>query len=68
MLSNPSNATISDGTGLGTISDNDATPGLTVNLAAGNESAPIAVVVNLSAASGLPVSFTYFTSDGTAVS
>jgi probable HAF family extracellular repeat protein len=69
-LSNPSNATISDGQGVGTINDNDAAPSLSVNDVAvteGNSGTVIvAFNVTLSAASGKTVTVAFNTADGTA--
>ena len=68
-LANPSNATIEDGTGIGTITDNDATPTLDIDDVTVNESAGTATfTVTLSAASSLPVSVAFSTSNGTATS
>ena len=50
-----------------TINDNDATPSLSINDVSGNETAGNReFTVTLSAASGLAVTFSYATSDGTA--
>ena len=69
-LANPgTTATIADGTGLGTIVDNDAAPTLSINDVTVNEGAGTATfTVTLSAASGLPVSVNFATSSGTATS
>ena len=54
-------------TGVGTILDNDPTPTLTINDVTVNEAAGTATfTVSLSAASGLPVSVNFGTSNGTA--
>ncbi|HEX8151439.1 MAG TPA: Calx-beta domain-containing protein [Pyrinomonadaceae bacterium] len=69
-LSSPTNATISDGTGVGTIKDDDAAPTLSagdVTVAEGNAGAVAATFnVTLSAASGRAVTVNYATADGTA--
>ena len=70
-LSNPGSATISDGIGLGTITDNDPLPTLSVNdvtLTEG-DGGPVAAtfVVNLSAASGRDVTVDFATANGTAI-
>ena len=70
-LSNPTNAAILDNQGLGTITDNDQTPSLSINdlpnIAEGNSGTSTATfTVSLSAASGQTVTVTYATADGTA--
>src|SRR5262249_22639233 len=69
-LSNPVNAAIADGTGVGTITDNDPAPTVSVGdvtQAETNAGTPtFAFTVSLSAASGQTVSVTASTSDGTA--
>ena len=70
-LSNPGSATISDGIGLGTITDNDPLPTLSVNdvtLTEG-DGGPVAATftVNLSAASGRDVTVDFATANGTAI-
>ncbi len=69
-LSNPLNVTIGDGQGLGTISDDDTAPGLSiddVSVVEGNAGTVNAVfTVTLAAASGLPVSVDWATANGTA--
>jgi LmbE family N-acetylglucosaminyl deacetylase len=69
-LSSPVNATIADAQGVGTINDNDATPSLRVNnvtVTEGNTGSLNATfTVTLSAASNLPVSVNYATSNTTA--
>ena len=69
-LSNPSaTATIADGTGIGTIVDNDAAPTLSIDDVTVDEAAGTATfTVTLSATSGLPVSVNFATSSGTATS
>jgi len=65
LLSNPVNANVVDGDGLGTINDDDATPSLTINdPAAVAEGSPVVFTVTLSAPSGLPVTVNWATSDG----
>ena len=66
-LSNPSGGTLGDGSGLGTIADDDPEPSLTIgdkSLAEQNGNAGFAVT--LSAASGKTVTVEYATADGTA--
>ncbi|MGK7925832.1 MAG: Calx-beta domain-containing protein, partial [Spirulina sp.] len=66
-LTNPSNATIADTQGQGTINDNDATPTLSINDVTVNENAGTAsFTVSLSAASGQAISVDYATANGTA--
>ncbi|MEM8639509.1 MAG: Calx-beta domain-containing protein [Cyanobacteria bacterium P01_G01_bin.54] len=66
-LTNPTNATIADATGQGTINDDDAPPTLSITDATVNENAGTAsFTVSLSAASGQAVSVNYATADGTA--
>ena len=69
-LSVPSNATIADGAGVGTITDDDALPALAVNDVTISEvdsgSANANFTVTLSAPSGRPVSVDYATADDTA--
>ena len=69
-LSNPTNATIADGTGVGTITDDDATPSLSINNVTVTEGDTGTVnatfTVGLSAPSGLNVSVGFATADGTA--
>ena len=69
-LSNPVNATISDGQGLGTITNDDILPSVAINdvsVAEGNSGTTNAVfTVSLSAASGQIVTVSYSTGDGTA--
>ena len=69
-LTNPSNATISDGQGLGTITNDDGAPGLSVNdvtVTEGDSGTTNATfTVTLAPASGQNVSVDYATADGTA--
>ncbi len=69
-LSVPTNATIADGAGLGTITDDDALPALAVNDITISEvdsgSANANFTVTLSAPSGRPVLVDYATADDTA--
>ncbi|MEN9933686.1 MAG: hypothetical protein RLZZ387_265, partial [Chloroflexota bacterium] len=71
VLSSASNATIADATGVGTITDDDTPPTISVadaTVAEGNSgTAAMNVTVTLSAASGRSVSVSYATQDGTAV-
>ncbi len=68
-LSNPTNATVGDGTGTGTIEDGDDSPSLSVGDAFVAESAGAVAefTVTLSAVSALPVMVGYATEDGTAM-
>ena len=69
-LSSPTNATVSDGTGVGTINDDDPTPFLSINDVAVNEGnsgdSAATFTVTLSAPSGQTVSVNYASADGTA--
>ena len=69
-LSVPGNATIADGSGLGTITDDDALPALAVNDVTISEvdsgSSNANFTVTLSAPSGRPVTVDYATADDTA--
>jgi hypothetical protein len=69
-LSNPGNATIADGAGLGTITDDDAAPTLSVDDISVTEgdagTTPATFTVTLSAASGKAVTFDWATSAGSA--
>ena len=68
-LANPTNATIADGTGVGTITDNDAPPALSINNVTRNEGAgSITFTVSLNAPSGQAVSVGYAATSGTATS
>ncbi len=70
-LSGATNATIADTQGVGTITDNDATPSLVINnvtLTEGNTgTANATFTVTLSAASGQTVTVSYATANNTAV-
>ena len=68
-LSNPTNATISDDEGVGTIADNDGPPSLSIDDATVTEAsgAVAEFTVRLSEASGQDVTVNYTTSNGTAV-
>ena len=69
-LSSPSNATVADSQGQGTITDDDPTPSLSINdvtVTEGNTGTTSATFnVTLSAASGQTVIVNYATADGTA--
>jgi hypothetical protein len=69
-LSSPGNATIEDGTGIVTISDDDAPPTITITDASVTEgnggSTPASFTVSLSHASGGTVTVQYATGNGTA--
>jgi hypothetical protein len=67
-LSGVSNATISDGSGAGSINDNDPLPTVSVLDASALEGAgTMTFTVNLSAASGKTITVNYATSNGTAI-
>ncbi|WP_186376320.1 Calx-beta domain-containing protein, partial [Hyella patelloides] len=70
-LTNPTNATISQGKGIGTIIDNDAPPGLNIadlTVIERNEGASTALIaVTLDGASNIPITVDYATVDGTAM-
>src|SRR2546427_10482096 len=70
-LSNPTNAFISDGQGLGTINNDDPLPILSINnvtVMEGNSGSTNAVfTVSLSPASGQPVTVNYATRHATAI-
>ena len=70
-LASPTNATLADGTGIGTISDDDASPTLSINDVTATEGNTGTVnatfTVTLSAASGQAVTVNYATANGTAV-
>jgi Calx-beta domain-containing protein len=70
-LSNPTNATIADGVGVGTITDDDPPPTLSIGDAAVTEGdatpATATFTVTLGAPSGQTVTVNYGTADGTAV-
>ena len=70
-LAGPTNATLADSQGVGTINDNDPTPTLSVNDATvieGNTgTVPATFTVTLSAPSGRSVTVDYATANGTAV-
>ncbi len=70
LLSNPTNATIADGTGVGTINDNDLRPELRVNsltTTETNTATTVTFTVSLSAPSGQTVTVKYATANSTAV-
>ena len=70
-LTNPTNATIDDGQGQGTITDNDPLPALSINdvtVTEGNTGTVAATyTVTLNTVSGRPVTVDYATANGTAV-
>lgn len=66
-LGSPANANLVDGQAVGTITDNDAEPEITIANASANESAgQINFTVSLSAASSFPITISYTTGDITA--
>ena len=69
-LSNPTNATIADNQGVGTITDDDAAPSLSISdqtIAEGDAGSTTATfTVSLSAVSGKPIAIDYQTTDATA--
>ncbi|MDJ1183026.1 Calx-beta domain-containing protein [Roseofilum casamattae] len=67
-LTNPSNATIADNQGQGTITDDDAAPTISINDVTVDENAGTATfTVNLSAVSGQDITVDYATADNTAI-
>src|SRR5262249_20563036 len=70
VLSNPVNATVADGSGLGTITNDDAPPTLAINdvtVTEGNTGTTSAVfTVSLTGATALPATVSFATSNGTA--
>jgi hypothetical protein len=70
-LSNPSNASIADGLGIGTVADDDPLPSLSINDVAVTEgdggTVSAVFTVGLSAASGKAVTASYATANGTAL-
>jgi uncharacterized protein YjiK len=67
-LSNPVNATISDNQGVGTITDDDPTPSLSIDDVTADEgSGAISFTVSLSAISGRDVNVDYATANGSAI-
>ena len=69
-MSNPTNAAISDGTGVGAITDNDLRPELRVNSLTATESnsaTSVVFTVSLSAPSAQTVTVNYKTVNGTAI-
>jgi len=67
-LSDPTGATIADGQGVGTISNDDAAPTLTINDVTVSENSTCTFTVTLTGATALPIAVSYATADGTAVS
>jgi hypothetical protein len=71
VLSNPTNATIADATGAGTITDDDTAPNASIadlSISEGNSGTSNAVfTVSLSAASGQAITLAYATVNGTAL-
>ncbi len=67
-LSNPTGATISTGSGVGTITNDDAAPTLSIgNVSVAENGGPATFTVTLTGATSLPIGFSYATADGTAV-
>ncbi|MDT5157624.1 MAG: hypothetical protein QOH51_1981 [Acidobacteriota bacterium] len=70
-LSNPSNATIADGQGQGTIIDNDPVPAVTIFDSSAFEQtgadSAVAFTLRLSNPSSVAITFDYATADGTAI-
>ncbi|HEX7155181.1 MAG TPA: Calx-beta domain-containing protein [Thermoanaerobaculia bacterium] len=66
-LSGPSNATLADAQGSGTIADDDGTPSLSINDPAVVEGVAATFTVTLAPASTLPVTVDYATGDVTAI-
>jgi|GEM_PF-600632 len=68
-LSNTNGATIADGQGVATITNDDSAPTLSIGDVTSNESAgSLTFTVTLMGATGLPIAVDYGTADGTAVS
>ena len=67
VLSTPVNGTIADGTGIGTITDNDPLPAISVNNDTVAEGGIAQFTITLTPVSGRDVTVTYATSNGTAV-
>ena len=67
ILSSPSGATVADGTGIGTIIDNDGSPSLSIGDVTVGEGAEAEFTVTLSAVSGLAVMVDFTTSDVSAL-
>ena len=67
-LSGPTNATVADGTGLATITNDDAAPTLSVGDIAVSENGTATFTVTLTGPTALPIAVDYATADGTAVS
>ncbi|MDX6697689.1 MAG: hypothetical protein QOE65_1086 [Solirubrobacteraceae bacterium] len=67
-LSNPSGATVSDSSGLGTIVDDDAAPSISIRDASAREGQPAGLVVALSRASGRTITVRFASEPGTAAS
>jgi chitinase len=69
-LTSPVNATVADGTGVGTVIDNDPTPAATINdvviTEANSGARTMTFTVTLSAASGQAITMSWATVDGTA--
>ncbi len=70
VLSSPQNATILAGTGLGTITDDDAVPKISIGNATVTEgdtgTSPLTFTVSMDPGSGFPVTVDYATANGTA--
>ncbi len=68
-LSGPTNATITDAQGLGTITDDDAAPTISIDSVTASEAdGTVTFTVTLTGATAVPVTVDYATADGTAVS
>src|SRR5262249_33660923 len=65
-LSAPTNATIADGHGVATITDDDPAPSVSIASGTSTEGSALRYTATLSAASGKTVSVHYATADGTA--
>ena len=67
-LSNPTGATIADGQGIATLTDDDAAPTLAIDeVSLAEVAGPATFTVTLSGATALPIAVNYATADGTAV-
>ena len=68
-LSGPSGATVADGQGLGTITNDDTAPAISVgDIVVSEEAGTATFTVTLTGPTALPISVEYATGDGSAVS
>src|SRR5262249_48738534 len=66
-LSTPTGATIADGQGVATISNEDSAPTVSINDITNSEDSSLTFTVTLTGATALPIAVDYATADGTAV-